>query len=185
MWVAGQRIEIVVKVERCSLLVDGINHDDPATGPSSCLEDDEQCLDQKLRAESRSLHRRVDGEFGQQNRRDPSRCTTAKPARYLITIHVMRRHPEVSNDSFHVSRSTIDKNEHPSAMTRSVTSGAAQPTIEFVVPAIEEFDIMRVERFEIERHLAVIRPERRTRRAARAKAGAGDGRSRAASNESK
>jgi hypothetical protein len=97
----------------------------------------------------------------------------------------MRRYREISDDSFDVSRATIDKDERPCAMAGSITSGPLQPTIEFVVPAIEEFDIMRVERFEIECHFAVIRPERRARRAARAKAGAGDGRSRAASNESK
>ena len=91
MWVAGQRIEIVVKVERCSLLVDGINHDDPATGPSSSFKGDEKCLNEKVRAESLTLHRRVDGEFGQQNRRDPSRCTTPETGRFLITVDVMRR----------------------------------------------------------------------------------------------
>ena len=185
MSVTGHGLEVVMSIERCRVLVDGINHNDSTTGASSCPEDDEQCLHEKFRAESLSLHRRVDRELRQQNRWDAARRTAAKPGRYLVTIHVMRRHREVSDDSFHISRSTIDKNEHPCAMTRSVTSGTAQPITEFVVPAIEEFDIMRVERFEIERHLAVIRPERRARRAARAKPGAGERRSRAASNESK
>jgi hypothetical protein len=55
--VLRQGLEVVMSIERRRVLVDGIDHNDSATGASSCLEDDEQCLDQKLRAESRSLHR--------------------------------------------------------------------------------------------------------------------------------
>lgn len=57
MWIAGHRLEIVVTVERRRLLVDGIDHDDPATGPSCCFEDDEQGPDEKFRTQPLSLHR--------------------------------------------------------------------------------------------------------------------------------
>ena len=57
MPVTGQRLEVVMSIERCRVLVDGIDHNDSTTGAPSSLEDDEQCPDQKLRAEPLALHR--------------------------------------------------------------------------------------------------------------------------------
>ena len=76
---AGKGLEVVALVERSSFAVDGVDEHDSSSCPTSGVEDRCECVDEKVTTESTSLHRGIECELGQEDRRNLVGRATSKP----------------------------------------------------------------------------------------------------------
>lgn len=135
---AGKHLEVVALVELPGVVVDGVDQHDSSSRATGGVEDRPERVDEQVNAEPGSVQPGIDGELGQEDRRDLMGRTTGEPRCGVVAHEEVRRQCEVADDTSVL----IDQDEGACPLPGGGSGVTAQPVVELRLAAGEAGEIV-------------------------------------------